>query len=144
MARKAKETKATTTIELTSSVEELTALKEELAKLGIEVNVVEEKKDEIEPPKKAGRPPKTVKKEEAKPFDKEKYRKNAEELGVLGKHGVYRFARPTVYKSMEHAKLTKKLIAEYKKELEQIATEMKLDWYLKMQKTPVQKEAKAI
>ena len=62
-------------------------------------------------------------------FDRKKYEEVAEKLGVLGKNGVYKFARPTVYKAMEEKSLTKKKIEEYAAEIMEIAKKKNLDWF---------------
>ena len=62
-------------------------------------------------------------------FDRKKYEEVAEKLGVLGKNGVYKFARPTVYKAMEEKSLTKKKIDEYAAEIMEIAKKKNLDWF---------------
>ncbi len=74
----------------------------------------------------------------AKPFDRERYESIANALEVLGKNGVYKFARPTVYKLMDMEKITKTTFNNAKKELEKIAKEQELTWFLE------QEEADAI
>ena len=81
---------------------------------------------------------KAAKKANEKPFDRAKYESIGEALGVLGAHGVYKFARPTVYKLMEEEKFTKKMIAEAKAELEAIAKKQNLTWFLESDEDEVE------
>lgn len=127
--------KATTTLELTGTVEALIEVSSYLKKNGIECKVVkaceviQEAKKE---PEKASGKKSTGKNTE---FDRKKYLEVAEKLGVKytaerdGKEKVYGFARPVVYKAMEENKLTKKLLAKYAEELEEIARK-KAPWFL--------------
>lgn len=73
-------------------------------------------------------------------FDRKKYEEVAEKLGVLGKNGVYKFARPTVYKAMEEKSLTKKKIDEYAAEIMEIAKKKNLDWFTTESETEVEVE----
>ena len=73
-------------------------------------------------------------------FDRKKYEEVAEKLGVLGKNGVYKFARPTVYKAMEEKSLTKKKIDEYAAEIMEIAKKKNLDWFTTEAETEVDLE----
>ena len=73
-------------------------------------------------------------------FDRKKYEEVAEKLGVLGKNGVYKFARPTVYKAMEEKSLTKKKIEEYAAEIMEIAKKKNLDWFTTEAETEVDLE----
>lgn len=73
-------------------------------------------------------------------FDRKKYEEVAEKLGVLGKNGVYKFARPTVYKAMEEKSLTKKKINEYAAEIMEIAKKKNLDWFTTEAETEVDLE----
>ena len=72
---------------------------------------------------------KVTKKVEKKPFDRKKYEAIAEKLGVLGKHGVYKFARPIVYKAMAEERLTKGMMKGYLKEVLSTAKKQKLTWF---------------
>ena len=87
-------------------------------------------------PKAKAETPKAEKKG-ADDFDYELYRAISEQLGVYGKHGCYRFARPTVKGLMQHPEyLTKagKLQAKVKKSaLATLLTEAQklgLQWYI--------------
>jgi len=80
---------------------------------------------------------KATKQAEIKPFDRAKYEAVAKALNVYGKHGVYKFARPTVYKAMENSRLTKKMIAEYTAELNELATKQGLTWFLGEQEVEI-------
>ena len=73
---------------------------------------------------------KAEKKANEKPFDREQYESIANELGVLGKHGVYKFARATVYELLNADKITKTAVNKAKKELAKIAKEQNLTWFL--------------
>ena len=77
---------------------------------------------------------------EVKPFDRERYESVAEALGVLGKHGVYKFARPTVYEVMDKAKITKKVVAEAKAELLEKAKAQGLTWFYETDEVDVEEE----
>ena len=63
-------------------------------------------------------------------FDRKKYLKVAKALNVLGNHGVYKFARKTVYDGMKYSRLTanikKSLLAQLKTEAEKNG----IQWYL--------------
>lgn len=69
-------------------------------------------------------------------FDRELYIKCATELGVLGKSGVYKFARQTVYDAMSEVgksksgKLTKTVIKSLHKQLLTEAQRLGLQWYI--------------
>ena len=65
-----------------------------------------------------------------KAFDRGLYESIANELGVLGKNGVYKVARPVVYGLMELDKIKKSDITKAKDELVKIATEGNLTWLL--------------
>ncbi len=69
------------------------------------------------------------KKAEKQAFDRKKYEAIAEMLEVLGKHGVYKFARPIVYKAMAEEKLTKGMMKAYAKEVLNEAKKQKLTWF---------------
>ena len=80
---------------------------------------------------------KDVAKKGSEDFDYELYKSIAEQLGVYGKHGCYRFARPTVKSLMQHPEyLTKagKLQAKVKKSalatLLTVAQTDGLQWYI--------------
>lgn len=136
MANVTKEKVATTTLRLTGTVDDLKTLATVMNSMGIEAQLVK-KTEIVEPEKKKNTKAKATKgkattkaKASDSNFDRELYTEVAEKLGVLGKHGVYRFARPTVYKAMEENNLTDKKIESYKAKLEKIATEKELTWFL--------------
>ena len=69
-------------------------------------------------------------KEEPKKFDKQKYAKIAEYLGVKGKKVLcYNFARPVVYKAMQEETLTKGKMKKYAEEIMEIAKKQNLTWF---------------
>ena len=73
---------------------------------------------------------KTTTKAEPKKFDKQRYIKIAEYLGVRGKKvGCYNFAKPVVYKAMEQEKLTKGDMKKYAEEIMEIARKQGLTWF---------------
>ena len=123
MAKANANAKAKVTLTLTGTVAQLQKLSTQLEKMGITSTT--EKKCEIIKVSKANKESKANEE-----FDRKKYEEIATELGVLGKHGVHKFARQTVYEAMAESKLTKKKIEEYKAKLNAIATEQNLTWFL--------------
>ena len=99
-----------------------------------------EKAEKKSAPKKESKAKTSTKKDTKKgseDFDYELYKSIAEQLGVYGKHGCYRFARPTVKGLMQHPEyLTKsgKLQAKVKKStlatLLTVAQTDGIQWYI--------------
>lgn len=83
-------------------------------------------------------------KTESKAFDSDLYYSIAETLGVLGKNGVYKVARPVVYKLMELDKIKKSDITKAKEQIVAIATEQKLTWLLEKLGVEAEEEAEDI
>jgi len=81
-------------------------------------------------------------KTENKEFDSDLYYSIAETLGVLGKNGVYKVARPVVYKLMELDKIKKSDITKAKDEIIAIAKEKDFGWLL--EKLGVENEAEEV
>ena len=81
-------------------------------------------------------------KTENKEFDSDLYYSIAETLGVLGKNGVYKVARPVVYKLMELDKIKKSDITKAKDEIIAIAKEKNFGWLL--EKLGVENEAEEV
>ncbi len=96
--------KATVTLEFIGSIEKLEELKKAIENLGIETKTI--------------KPCKTISNEE---FNRDLYVQLAKELGVLGLHGVYKFARPVIYKAMAEKTITPTKIKNYRKEIEKLA-----------------------
>ena len=69
-------------------------------------------------------------------FDRELYLKCASALDVVGKHGVYHFARKTVYDAMSEVnkskshRLTKNVIKSLKAQLLTVAQTEGIQWYI--------------
>lgn len=77
---------------------------------------------------------------EDKAFDRGLYESIANELGVLGKNGVYKVARPVVYGLMELDKIKKSDITKAKDELVKIAKEGNLTWLLEKLGVEIEEE----
>lgn len=119
-----------------------------LTAMGIKYLVKEAESAKVEAPKKAEKAEKESKskaktstkkdtKKGSEDFDYELYKSIAEQLGVYGKHGCYKFARPTVKGLMQHPEyLTKagKLQAKVKKStlatLLTVAQTDGIQWYI--------------
>lgn len=122
---------ANVTLNLTGSVEELKALADFMKEMGIKAEK-QGKATEV------GKETKTTKATKAtkattkvkREFDRERYESIAEQLNVLGKHGVHKFARKIVYAAMEELELTEEKLEEYKQKIIATATEMNLKWFL--------------
>lgn len=125
--------KANITLNLTGTVEELNALSAYLKEQGIKAEK-QGKATEVGKKTASKTATKNVTKSNApKDFDRERYESIGEQLGVLGKHGVHKFARNTVYKAMKEAELTEEMLDKYEQELIDIATKEKLTWFLEKQ-----------
>ena len=104
----------------------------------VEVSAKPKKAEKKSAPKKESKSKaKTSTKKGSEDFDYELYKAIAEQLGVYGKHGCYRFARPTVKSLMQHPEyLTKsgKLQAKVKKStlatLLTVAQTDGIQWYI--------------
>ena len=92
---------------------------------------------------KAKQEPK-AQKTEGKAFDSDLYYSIAETLGVLGKNGVYKVARPVVYKLMKLDKIKKSDITKAKEQIVAIATEQKLTWLLEKLGVEAEEEAEDV
>lgn len=92
---------------------------------------------------KAKQEPK-AQKTESKAFDRGLYESIANELGVLGKNGVYKVARPVVYGLMELDKIKKSDITKAKEQIVAIATEQKLTWLLEKLGVEAEEEAEDV
>lgn len=79
-----------------------------------------------------------------KAFDRGLYESIANELGVLGKNGVYKVARPVVYGLMELDKIKKSDITKAKEQIVAIATEQKLTWLLEKLGVEAEEEAEDV
>lgn len=89
---------------------------------------------------KAAPKAKQEQKAEDKAFDRGLYESIANELGVLGKNGVYKVARPVVYGLMELDKIKKSDIKKAKDELVKIAKEGNLTWLLEKLGVEIEEE----
>lgn len=87
---------------------------------------------------------KQTKKTENKAFDSDLYYSIAETLGVLGKNGVYRVARPVVYELMELDKIKKSDLTKAKAKIVAIATEKNLGWLLEKLGVEAENEAENV
>lgn len=128
---------ANITLNLTGTVEELNALAEYMKEQGIKA---EKQGKATEVGKKATG--KTTKKSTKAPsnFDRERYESIGEQLGVLGKHGVHKFARETVYEAMKEEELTEEILDKYEQKIIEIATKKNLTWFLEKQGAEVEIE----
>ena len=109
---------------------------EKVEKAGIKAKA-ESKKAE----KKAAEPKKAPKKSSEKTevsddFNRDLYLKCANALEVVGKHGVYKFARKTVYDAMSEVekskshRLTKNVLKSLKAQLLTVAQTEGIQWYI--------------
>ena len=100
------------TITIKGTAKDIAKLEAMLAIINLEIVTTTAK---AESPKETPKAKKTSSKKKSDDnFDRALYESIAKELGVLGKHGVYKACRPTVYKVMDGS-LTK---AKAKKEVE--------------------------
>ena len=130
-AKVEKETKimakqANVTLNLTGTIEAL----QELAKYLKEHDIKAEKQGKAtetgKETKASGKSGSKAKRE----FDRERYESIAEQLNVLGAHGVHKFARKIVYAAMEEPELTEDKLEEYEQKVLKTAKEMNLKWFL--------------
>lgn len=121
---------ASITLNLTGTVEALQALAKYLKENDIKAEkqgkATEVGKETKASTKASSKPASKPKRE----FDRERYESIAEQLNVLGKHGVHKFARNLVYEAMEEPELTEEKLESYEQKIIAIATEMNLTWFL--------------
>ena len=83
-------------------------------------------------------------KTENKEFNSDLYYSIAEALGVNGKNGVYKVARPVVYGLMKLDKIKKSDITKAKEQIVTIATEQNLTWLLEKLGVEAEEEAEDV
>ena len=142
-----KETKAKATVSKQTKTKE-TKVKEETT-MAKNTTTMELSAEELQiiNDMRAGKTVKTSNpKAKVKDFNRAKYELIAKKLGVYGFHGVYKFARPVVYKAMEQVKTGAEDKVDYKEyidELVQIAKKEKIQWFLDKQNAPKKRGRKA-
>ena len=108
-----------------------------------EIKAIEEMRAGKKPATKVATKAKGAKAEENN-FDKDLYYSIAETLGVLGKNGVFKVARPVVYKLMELDKIKKSDITKAQAEIVEIAKAKNLGWLLEKLGVEVEDEAEDV
>lgn len=146
MAKATSTKKTTTKATVNTNAKEAKDMKNTMTLSAEEMEMIKEmraKKTAGKATPKAKQEPK-AQKTESKAFDRDLYESIANELGVLGKNGVYKVARPVVYKLMELDKIKKSDITKAKEQIVAIATEQKLTWLLEKLGVEAEEEAEDV
>jgi len=144
MAKATSTNKTTTKATVNTKAKEAKDMKNTMTLSAEEMEMIKEMRTKKAAGKAAPKAKQATKeqKSEGKAFDRGLYESIANELGVLGKNGVYKVARPVVYGLMELDKIKKSDITKAKEQIVAIATEQKLTWLL--EKLGVEAEAEDV
>lgn len=142
MAKATSTKKTTTKATVNTKAKETKDMKNTMTLSAEEMEIIKEMRTKKAAGKAAPKAKQATKeqKSEDKAFDRSLYESIANELGVLGKNGVYKVARPVVYGLMELDKIKKSDIKKAKDELVKIAKEGNLTWLLEKLGVEIEEE----